>query len=127
MPDSPSRHPEDFLPLKPVVFRIILILLEQEQHGYGIVKELTRQKPPGLSLFPASLYRTLRRMQSEGLIESRERTAESGKTRVYFRVTSLGGRVAHAEAAQLDGLLGTARSLRLLGDADAPEGSAVAP
>ena len=130
MPDSRSRPPEDFLPLKPVVFSIILILLKQEYHGYGIVKELTRQKPPGLSLFPASLYRSLRRMLDDGLIESRERTvraSQEDKKRVYFRVTRLGRRVAHAEAQRLDALLGTARSLRLLGDSDAAEGDGVTP
>ena len=98
-----------------------MLLLEEERHGYGIVKELTRQKPPGLSLFPASLYRTLRRMQAEGVIESEKRAADSGgseKPRMYYRVTSWGRLVANAEAKRLHDLVGAARSVRLLIDPD---------
>ena len=118
-PDPRVRPPEELLPLKPAVFRIVLLLLEEERHGYGIVKELTRLKPPGLSLFPASLYRTLRRMQAEGVIESEKRTPTGAdKPRMYYRVTSWGRLVAKAEARRLDDLVGTARSVRLLIDPD---------
>lgn len=117
-----TKKPEDLLPMKSRDFQIILLLLEEERHGYGIVKELARRKPPGLSLFPASLYRALRRMEADGLIASEPRSTGPDRESMYFHVTSFGRRVAHLEARRLDELLGAARSVRLLGASDGGSG-----
>ncbi|MCH8143855.1 MAG: hypothetical protein IIA55_03925 [Gemmatimonadetes bacterium] len=39
---SPPR-PEDFLPLKPATFLVLVVLAAQELHGYGIKKEVAKR------------------------------------------------------------------------------------
>ena len=36
-----NDDPENLLPLKPADFQILLVLLEGERHGYGIMKEVS--------------------------------------------------------------------------------------
>ena len=66
---------------------------------------------------PGNLYRTLRTMMAQGLIEeseSRPDPALDDERRRYFRLTALGRRLAAAEAARLEELLSSARRRRLL-------------
>ena len=118
MSDAPD--PERFLPLKPLVFEIILVLRERDRHGYGIVQQITDKAPPGPRLFPASLYRTLRQMREQGFIEETDPPGPAGGDdgrRRYFRLTTLGERIARAEARRLEAQVGAARAQRLLPEA----------
>jgi len=58
----------DLLPLKPLVFHVLLALGEGERHGWSLVREI-QQRVEGRRLLPANLYRTLRTMLGDGLIE----------------------------------------------------------
>ena len=59
---------ERLLPLHPEAFRILMVLLDGEAHGYAIVKEL--EKDPGRpgKVLPANLYRRIRTLLKQGLI-----------------------------------------------------------
>ena len=102
--------PRDLLPLKPLVFQVLLALTEGERHGWSLVREV-QQRTGGDRILPANFYRTLRTMLGDGLI------AEAGRKddRRYFRVTTLGRDAARLEARRLQELLGDARTRRLLG------------
>ena len=64
---------------------------------------------------PANLYRALRRLQREGLIEdSTGPDSNDGPERRYFRLTPAGRRVASEEAARLNRLAKLARTRKLL-------------
>ena len=65
--------PETLLPLKPLVFDVLLILNEAERHGYGIAKELQERSPGGRRILPGNLYRTLSGMIARDLIEKSPR------------------------------------------------------
>lgn len=109
--------PESLLPLKPLVFDVLLILNESDRHGYGIAKELERRSPGGRKVLPGNLYRTLGGMIDRELIEKvprRERTSEEDERRRYFRVTPFGREVAEAEARRLEDRVAAARAQRLL-------------
>ena len=107
---------EEFLPLTPVVFEILLTLVDGERHGYAIMQEVERRTEGRVSLHPGTLYRAIGRMVSSGVIEElAERAADkTDQRRRYYRVSQLGRRVARAEAWRLAGQVKAARLKNLL-------------
>lgn len=109
--------PQHQLPLKPLVFDVLLVLNEAECHGYGIAKALQEN---GQRVLPGNLYRTLGRMIEDDLIEKSTRrdrrvaNGDSDERRRYFRITPFGRRVARAEAERLQDRVAAARAQRLL-------------
>ena len=111
MPDKPPR-----MPLKPLVFDILLVLLDGERHGYAIVKAI-EEGASGARIEPGNLYRTLRSMSADGLIEESERRPDpvlDDQRRRYFRITDDGLDAARAEAARLESRVALARAHKLL-------------
>jgi DNA-binding PadR family transcriptional regulator len=118
MPTSPRNTAEidAHLPLKPLVFQILLALADDERHGWSLVRDV-QQRGGFRRIMPGNFYRTLRTMLAQGLIaESRARpaAADDDERRRYFRLTSLGARVTEAEARRLEAVVLEARSKRLL-------------
>ena len=117
--------PEALLPLSPAVFHILLALIERELHGYGIMQETARSSDGKVKLGPGTLYRSIRRLLTDGLIEeSDERPVPEldDERRHYYRLTPFGLRVARAEAQRLAVLVRMARSKQLLPQPGALEG-----
>jgi DNA-binding PadR family transcriptional regulator len=102
---------ERHLPLHPEAFRILLVLRGGELHGYAIVKDLERDPGRPGRVLPANLYRRIRTLAEQGLIEEAPAEAAVAERRRYFRLTPLGEAVARAEAVRLEGLLAGARDL----------------
>lgn len=108
-PDASS-----FLPLHPHTFRILVALREGERHGYAIVKELERDPDVVGRVMPANLYRRIRTLRDQGLIEESDERPDpelDDERRRYFRVTDLGDAVARAEAVRLRSLVDRAGDL----------------
>jgi DNA-binding PadR family transcriptional regulator len=117
--------PEALLPLSPAAFHILLALIERERHGYGIMQETARSSDGKVKLGPGTLYRSIRRLLTDGLIEeSDERPVPEldDERRHYYRLTPFGLRVARAEAQRLAVLVRMARSKQLLPQPGALEG-----
>ena len=113
----PLRDPDRLLPLKSVVFHVLLSLADGERHGYGIVQEIAQRTSARLQIEPGNLYRTLRFMLDEGLIEESDRRPApdvDDERRRYYRITRFGRRVASAEATRLAELVADARARKLL-------------
>jgi DNA-binding PadR family transcriptional regulator len=111
---------EDFLPLKPHWFHVMLSLANQEQHGYGIMQEVLERTSGKVRLWPATLYGTLKRLIDEGLLEeSSERPDPSldDARRRYYRLTKLGKQVLAAESERLEDLVKVVRAKRRLTEA----------
>src|SRR5271157_2778990 len=109
-------HPQDFLPLKPHWFHVLLSLDGQEQHGYGIMNEVLERSGGKIRLWPATLYGTLKRLiEAELIEESDDRPAAEfdDARRRYYRLTKLGRRVLNAESERLEDLVGILRKRRL--------------
>ena len=99
---------EDFLPLKTNWFHILLSLAAGEQHGYGIMQEVSARSGGKIRLWPATLYGSIKRLIATGLIEeSDERPAPEldDARRRYYRLTRLGKRVLDAETERLEELV----------------------
>jgi len=112
-----TRKPEDFLPLTPAMFHILLALADKERHGYHIMREVEERTSGNVKLGPGTLYGSVKRMISDGLIEELdERPAPDldDERRRYYRLTDLGFRVAGAEAQRLEQLVRSARAKKLL-------------
>jgi DNA-binding PadR family transcriptional regulator len=111
------RDPDAFLPLKPVVFQVLLSLVGGERHGYAIVQDIAERSAARMQIEPGNLYRTLRFMLDEGLIEESDRRPApevDDERRRYYRITRFGQRVASAEASRLVELVADARARNLL-------------
>ena len=110
---EPTSPPADaFLPLKPAVFHSLLALGRGDRHGYALLKEIAERSGGVVSLLPAALYRHLQRMLDDGLIEEsarRPERANDDERRRYYRITSLGRRVAEAEVRRLEQVLAQAK------------------
>jgi DNA-binding PadR family transcriptional regulator len=114
-PRIPSAEINGHLPLKPLVFQVLLALSDGKRHGWSLVREV-QQRGGFARIMPGNFYRTLRTMLAEGLIaesESRDRR-EDDERRRYFELTRLGEAVASAEAARLEAAVVEARAKRLL-------------
>lgn len=99
---------EDSLPLRPVEFQVLVALVRSARHGYGIVQDIAERTNGRTRLVPGNLYPVLRRLVGAGLIdEGVEPPAEEldHKQRRYYAITSLGKRVAAAEALDLKTLI----------------------
>lgn len=102
-----DRH----LPLRRVEFHILLSLATGERHGYGIIRDIESR---GETSVPdvGTMYRALARLAEAGLIEAADRRSapDSGdERRNYYRITTLGTKVARAEARRLGALVDAAR------------------
>ncbi len=114
---SANQNPDDFIPLRPVEFEILLVLTGGEAHGYAIIKE-AESRANGMSrIETGTLYRALRRLTTDGLVEpAEERPADDmdDERRRYFAITPFGRTVAAAEARRLATQVDAARSRALL-------------
>jgi len=114
---APRAKPaESHLPVKALVFQVLLALADGERHGWSLVRDVQQRGGFG-RIMPGNFYRTLRAMLADGLIEDspdRPKAAEDDERRRYFRLTPLGSKVAVAEARRLEAAVLEARSKRLL-------------
>lgn len=109
--------PHSLLPLRPVEFLLLVALAESELHGYALTKEITERSHGLIRLEPGNLYRVIKRLAEDGLVEAagRRDAADAGaERRLYYRITALGRRVASAEASRLRALLATPSVERLM-------------
>ena len=82
--------------LKPVEVRpnnwavpvILVVLREENSHGYELMERLEGFGFEAMN--PGTLYRTLRRMEKEGLCESEWETSKSGPARRLYSITDAG-------------------------------------
>src|SRR6266567_7510346 len=104
---------DSLLPLPPATFHILLALAEEDRHGYAIIQDVAARTRGELKLSAGTLYRSVQRMQEQGLIvETRERPApeDDDERRRYYRITPFGLAVARAESRRLTQMVKLARA-----------------
>ena len=114
MPKESRKDTGDPEPLKPLHFAILLALNEQNRHGYGIMKVVNQQLRRRALLGPGTLYRTLKELREEGLIDYASAPADADSRRRYYRITPPGRRAAQLEAARMAAWVDAARAGHLL-------------
>jgi len=116
-PKNPQADVDVLLPLKPVVFQVLLSLADGERHGYGIVQDIAQRTAARMRLEPGNLYRSLKLMLDLDLIEESDKRPApdlDDERRRYYRITRRGVRAAEAEAARLAEVVADARARKLL-------------
>lgn len=114
---STEHEVDAHLPLTPLSFQILLALVDEERHGYGIMKEIERRTKGRMSPATGPLYLAAQRLLDVGLIaESEKRPAPEldDRRRKYYTLTDFGRRVAAAEAERMAYLVGVAFEKRLV-------------
>ena len=108
------------LPLKPQDYMILFVLIDGELHGYRMVKEIAARSEGQIRLEAGNLYRSIRRMITQGLIEETDRrpAAEADdERRRYYAITAFGRAVLGAETARMRALVAAAEASGALPDA----------
>jgi DNA-binding PadR family transcriptional regulator len=110
--DSSRDEVDSLLPLPPATFHILVALAEGDRHGYAIIQDIAARTANEVQLGAGTLYRSIQRMQEQGLIaETRQRPARAldDERRRYYRITPFGTEVARAEARRLTQMVKLAR------------------
>jgi len=108
MPDRPA--PEPLPPLARDAVLVLLSLASQPLHGYGIIRDVETRSAGETMLQTGALYRTLRRLLRDLLIEECDAPAGGGdERRIYYRVTRRGRLALDAEIARMARLVRAAR------------------
>ena len=112
----PRPDPQDLLPLTHVTYHILLALADRPLHGYGIIKEIADRTDGRMDLEAGTLYAAIKRLVDDGLLEVAARRPDdrSDSRRRYYRLTSFGGQVVHAESARLVRLIEVAVDKRVI-------------
>jgi PadR family transcriptional regulator PadR len=69
---------------------VLQLLGTEEMYGYQLVEALTQRSQGVFELGQSTLYPMLYNLESKGLVASREKSAPTGRTRRYYRLTSKG-------------------------------------
>ncbi len=106
-------------PLNHSEFHILVALADRERHGYGIMQEVEAHSAGKVRLGPGTLYGAIKRMLAAELIEESARRPaardDDERRRCYYRLTSLGRKIASEEADRLAALVRVAQAKRLVG------------
>lgn len=114
-----TAQPDDFVPLSPRVFHILLALAEGMSHGYRLMVAVEANSQGRVRIGPGTLYEALHRLCEQGLIDEVEEgkgPKADGRRQRYYRLARLGKRVLRAEAERLAGDLQVARAYNVLGE-----------
>jgi DNA-binding PadR family transcriptional regulator len=96
-----------------------LARISGESHGYGIIKEAEARTNGELKLQAGALYRRLKWMLDESLIEELEEAPAGGgadERRRYYAISPLGIETVEAEATRMAALVDAARARDLVKD-----------
>ena len=111
------QNPEEFTPLTPAVFNILLALADGEKHGYGIMLEVETNTKGQVIMGPGTLYGSIKRMLKAELIEESDERADpqmDDQRRKYYKLTNLGRRVLGMEAERLASQVMIAKAKNIL-------------
>jgi len=98
--------------LRPNWLHILVSLAEGDMHGSAIARDVLEQTDGSLTLWPATLYRTLDDMVAAGLIQElsgKDHPDGESARRRYYRATRKGRTELSEAVERLAALAGTAR------------------
>jgi DNA-binding PadR family transcriptional regulator len=103
-------------PLPSAAFQILLALVDDDLHGYGIMRVVEQQTNGRMRLGPGTLYSSIHALLEDGLIEELDQPSEQSADdrRRYYHLTTAGRKLARSEAERLADLLRAARSKKIL-------------
>jgi DNA-binding PadR family transcriptional regulator len=103
-------------PLTPAVLHILLALSTEQRHGYGIMKQVERESGGKVKMGPGTLYGSLGRMMSAGLIRESDKKVDlamDDERRIYYAITGAGRKALQAELDRYRGVVAVATEKKL--------------
>jgi PadR family transcriptional regulator len=88
-------------PLREPTFFILMALLPEPLHGYGIIKAVSEMSDGRLQLRAGTLYAALERLESAGAVTLDREESEGGPPRRYYRLTPAGVALLEEEGQRL--------------------------
>ena len=82
---------------------LLLCLAEHSSYGYELLERLSLFRFHTGGVDPGAVYRHLRRLESEGYVESRWETGEAGPAKRVYVITAAGQELLKAWVAELEG------------------------
>jgi DNA-binding PadR family transcriptional regulator len=86
---------------KESAYLLLTALAEGDNHGYALAQRANELSGGSVRVAAGTLYATLDRLQSEGLIELRREEVVDGRNRRVYALTGVGRAALHDRAAQL--------------------------
>ncbi len=80
---------------------ILTVLAKEPAHGYAVISWVKQASGGTETLAVGSVYGSMDKLESEGLIEHDRDEVENGRTRRYFRITESGRDRLAAEISKL--------------------------
>ena len=96
------------------VFHILLSLVDEPRHGYGIIQDVEARTERAFTLGSGTLYSAVKRMQAKGWVERVAPPKSGDARRKYYGLTKAGRVIIRAEARRLTTLVRYARAKDLL-------------
>jgi DNA-binding PadR family transcriptional regulator len=116
-------HSDDFLPMHPRDYLILFALVDGALHGYGVLKSVEAESGGAVRMDPANLYRSLRRLERDGLVAESDGPLDDedgqAERRRYYGLTSRGRSALAAEASRLAALARSAAAKNLIRGSEA--------
>ncbi len=81
---------------------VLAILAEQDSYGYAIIQRVRELSEGRVEWTDGMLYPVLHRLEEQGAITSRWRTAENGRRRKYYALNGQGRRALAEHKRQWD-------------------------
>ena len=79
---------------------ILSLLSREELYGYQMITELSRRSDHTFELKEGTLYPILHGLEADGLVTVREKAAETGRMRKYYRITKKGLKMLEEKKAE---------------------------
>jgi DNA-binding PadR family transcriptional regulator len=102
-------------PLPAAAFHILVSLVDEDLHGYEIMRRVEEQTGGRTRLGPGTLYSSIQALLEAGFIaEVAARDAGGDERRRYYRLTAIGRKASRDEAERMADLLRVARAKKIL-------------
>ena len=103
-------------PLPAAAFQILMALVDEDLHGYEIMRRVEEQTAGRIRLGPGTLYSSIQALLEAGFIAeiSQRPDAAGDERRRYYRLTAAGRKAGREEAERLADLLRVARAKKIL-------------
>jgi len=101
-------------PLPAAAFQIVLSLVDEDLHGYEIMRRVEEQTAGRIRLGPGTLYSSIQALLEARFINEVAGGSEDDERRRYYRLTAAGRKAGREEADRLADLLRAARAKGIL-------------
>lgn len=79
---------------------LLKLLEESDMYGYQMIEQLQQRSDNVFALKAGTLYPLLHNLEEQGLLQSYEQTADTGRKRKYYSITKAGRKLLSSKEAE---------------------------